>query len=254
MPLAVAYASPATMNSRLVRDVVRDRSVADDVPYAVLTPDGWTTDETLPLVIVLHGANSSSDVLAMLQPIIDGMWLDGSMPRSIVASASTPTVGGFYIGIWESFIATAFPALLAKGYGTDPARISLMGSSMGGYGALKIAFADPARWQAVAAVAPALLPALRPQDLRPRNTLGVLAQLGGEMAGDGTDPGRFAANSVLHRLQDNADAIRASGLPLSLRCGDRDVFNRVRFFLSDLRDERRCLPVVVSAGSLVWVG
>jgi S-formylglutathione hydrolase len=219
----------AGMNSRLIRDVVRDTLVADDVAYAVLTPGEWTLDERLPLIMVLHGANSSSEVLATLQPVIDGMWHDGSLPRSIVASASTPTTGGFYIdqpdgSSWESFIATAFPRLLEKGYGIDQNRISLVGSSMGGYGALKIAFAEPARWQAVAAIAPALLPAETPQALRPRNTLGVLAQLGKEMAGDGTDHRQFADNSVLHRLRANADAIRASELPTFLRCGDRDVF------------------------------
>jgi S-formylglutathione hydrolase len=218
------------MNSSLTRDVVRDTLVPDDVAYAVLTPAGWTRDETLPLIMLLHGANSSSEVLATLQPIIDGMWQDGSLPRSIVASASTPTVGGFYIdqpegSAWESFIATAFAQLLTKEYGVDPDRISLVGSSMGGYGALKIAFADPARWQAVAAIAPALLPAATPPDLRPRNTLSVLAELGKEMAGDGTDHRQFAGNRVLDRLRGNADAVRASELPIFLRCGDRDVFN-----------------------------
>jgi S-formylglutathione hydrolase len=53
----------------------------------------------------------------------------------------------------------------------------------------------------------------------------VLAQLGKEMAGDGTDDRKYAANNVLHRLHANADAIRASGLPILLRCGDHDVFN-----------------------------
>jgi S-formylglutathione hydrolase len=218
------------MNSRLARDVVQDPLVAGDVPFAVLTPGGWTPDETLPLILVLHGANSSSELLETLQPIVDGMWHDGSLPRSVVASASTPTVGGFYIDQtdgdrWESFVAGAFPRILEKGYRIDPDRISLMGSSMGGYGALKMAFAEPVRWQAVAAIAPALLPAATPQELRPRNTLGVLAQLGKEMAGDGSDNRQFAANSVLHRLRANADAIRASGLPIFLRCGDRDMFN-----------------------------
>jgi S-formylglutathione hydrolase len=218
------------MNSRLTREVVRDPLVAGDVPYAVLTPAGWTPDETLPLIVVLHGANSSRDILATLQPTIDGMWHDGSLPRAVVASATTPTVGGFYIDQadgdrWESLVAGPFPRLLENGYGVDPNRISLMGSSMGGYGALKMAFAEPKRWQAVAAIAPALLPAATPQDLRPRNTLGVLAQLGKEMAGDGTDHRKFAANSVLHRLRTNAEAIRASGLPIFLRCGDRDAFN-----------------------------
>jgi S-formylglutathione hydrolase len=218
------------MSSHLARDVVRDPLVAGDVPFAVLTPDGWSPDETLPLILVLHGANSSSDLLATLQPIVDGMWHDGSLPRSVIASASTPTAGGFYLdhpgaSQWESFVCRPFPQLVEKVYHVDPDRISLMGSSMGGYGALKIAFADPARWQAVAAIAPALLPASTPQELRPRNTVGVLGQLGNEMAGDGGDQRQFAANSVLHRVRANADAIRASGLPIFLRCGDRDVFN-----------------------------
>ncbi|MGC9671244.1 alpha/beta hydrolase-fold protein [Planosporangium sp. 12N6] len=218
------------MDSSLVRDVIRDPLVPDDVAYTVVLPGGWTTDERLPLILLLHGANSSSDLLARLQPVIDGMWRDGSLTRSVVACASTPTVGGFYIdrpegGSWESLIATAFPRLLEQRYRIDPDRILLMGSSMGGYGALKIVFAEPARWQAVAAIAPALLPADAPQDLRPRNTLSVLAQFGREMAGDGTDPRRFAANSVLHRLRANADAIRASELPIFLRCGDRDMFH-----------------------------
>ena len=217
------------MDSSLTRDVVRDPLVPDEVAYAVLTPAGWTRDERLPLIMLLHGANSSSDTLTTLQPTLDSMWRDGALPRSVVASASTPTAGGFYIdrpdgASWESFIAAAFPRLIERNYGIDPARISLMGSSMGGYGALKIAFADPARWQAVAAIAPALLPAATPQELRPRNTLGVLAQLGREMAGDGTDDRRYADNRVLHRLRANADAVRAAELPIFLRCGDRDVF------------------------------
>ncbi|MEU6075696.1 alpha/beta hydrolase-fold protein [Micromonospora sp. NPDC047074] len=213
------------MSSRLTRGVFRDPLVEGDVPYAVLTPAGRTSDATLPLILLLHGANSTSDVLAMVQPIVDDMWADGSLPRSVIASASTPTAGGFYIDHpgngWESLVAAAFPRLLEKEYGADPARTSLLGASMGGYGALKIAFAEPARWLAVAAVAPALLPVLAPEELRPRNALDVLALLSGEMAGAG---GGFAANSVLHRLRGNADAVRASGLPIFLRCGDVDVF------------------------------
>jgi S-formylglutathione hydrolase len=182
----------------------------------VLTPPGWTPDETLPLILLLHGANSSAEALAALQPLADAGWGDGSLPRSVLACASTPTAGGFYIGPWERFIADTLPARTAADHRTDPERVSLMGASMGGYGALKIAFADPARWQAVAALAPALLP----RDPGPRNTVGVLAQLHAEMSAGG----RFAENSVADRLAANADAVRASGLPILLRCGDRDVF------------------------------
>jgi S-formylglutathione hydrolase len=194
--------------AELLRSTFTDPLVTGEVAYTVLTPDDWTPAERLPLILVLHGANSSSESLTMLQPITD-------RPRAVLACASTPTVGGFYLGAWETLVATAFPRRLAAEHGIATDDISLLGSSMGGYGALKIAFADPARWTAVAAVAPALLPA----DLRPRNTMDVLGSLAAEMTADG-----FAANSVVHRLRRHADAIRASALPIFLRCGDHDVF------------------------------
>ncbi|GAA4207836.1 alpha/beta hydrolase-fold protein [Actinocatenispora rupis] len=214
------------MDSQLSRGTHRDPLVPGDIGYTVLAPDGTTTG--LPLVVLLHGADSSAETLVRFRPLIEGLWADGTLPPAVVACASTPTVGGFYLdrdgARWESYVARAFPALIEREYGTDPARVALLGSSMGGYGALKIAFAEPDRWAAVAAVAPALLPAATPDALRPRNTLGVLADLGREMAGDGTGPDRYAANSVLHRLRAHADAVRDSGLPIFLRCGDSDVF------------------------------
>jgi len=102
------------MESHLVRGVMRDPLVEGDVPYAALTPPGWTREKRLPLVLLLHGANSSGEVLAAFRPVIDGLWAEEALPRSVVASPSTPTSGGFYIDHgpgrqWESVVATAFP-------------------------------------------------------------------------------------------------------------------------------------------------
>jgi S-formylglutathione hydrolase len=211
------------MGSQLTRSAFRDPLVADEVPYGVVAPEGWTPHEALPLIVLLHGADSSREVLTMAQPILDGMWDDGTIPRSLVACASTPTVGGFYIDrpggdAWESVISDAFVRHLTES--RDITGVSLTGSSMGGYGALKMAVAAPHRWQAVAATAPALLPARTREELRPRNTVRVLEQLADAMAeGD-----RWAANSVLHRLRANENAVRDSGLPIFLRAGDSDVF------------------------------
>jgi S-formylglutathione hydrolase len=180
----------------------------DDVPYAVLTPADWDRGERLPLIVVLHGANSSRDVLTMLQPIAEGL----DLPRSVLACASTPTVGGFYLGRWESVVAVGLVGEVEKRFGIDAGRVSLMGASMGGFGALRIAFADPYRWQAVAATAPALLPGHAPGA---RNTVGVLADLA-RATGEG--------DLVLERLTANAEAVRASKLPIMLRCGDNDMF------------------------------
>lgn len=190
-----------------------DTGTIGDIPYKVLTPPGDTRG--LPLVLVLHGAFSSADRLDDLLPPVTGMWADGSLPPCVLACASTPTVGGFYIGGWETAVAEALPAEIHRRYRTDPARVSLLGASMGGYGALKIAFADPGRWAAVAATSPVLL-----NDAPgPRNTVSVLAALRDAMTVSG-----WERESVLHRLRRHADAIRAAELPIMVRCGDRDVF------------------------------
>ncbi|BCJ40138.1 hypothetical protein GCM10010168_29960 [Actinoplanes ianthinogenes] len=185
----------------LTRGTLASKIVGTELSWTALTPDGWSREEPLPLILLLHGANSSADVLAMMQPIIESV----DLPRAVIACVSTPTVGGFYLGGWERVVAEELPAEF------NVTRIALLGSSMGGFGALRIAFADPGRFSAVAAISPALIPEGEP---RARNTLSVLAQLAAE-----TD------ESVPQRLRANAGAIRASGLPIMLRCGDRDVFN-----------------------------
>ncbi|GAA4610185.1 S-formylglutathione hydrolase [Actinoplanes octamycinicus] len=186
----------------LTRAALTSEIIGAEVPYTVLSPEDWSPDEALPLVLVLHGANSSAEVLAMMQPIIESV----PLPRALIACVSTPTVGGFYLGRWERLVAEEFPAEF------NVTRIALVGSSMGGFGALRIAFADPERFSAVAAISPALLPE---GDARgPQHTLSVLAQLAAE-----TD------ESVPQRLRANADAVRASDLAIMLRCGDRDVFH-----------------------------
>src|SRR5690606_5121097 len=109
-----------------------------------------------PLILHLHGAMSSAaKSLEMAKPVYDDAWASGGLPRAIVACATTPTIGGFYIDQadgpkWETLIAKEFPDMVADRFNTDDSR-ALIGTSMGGYGALKIAFRDPQCYVAVAA-------------------------------------------------------------------------------------------------------
>ncbi|MGH3397281.1 MAG: hypothetical protein ACRDPO_21585, partial [Streptosporangiaceae bacterium] len=66
------------------------------VQYRVLTPPGWTGGERLPLLLVLHGANSSAATLEAQLPLYEQGWADGTLPPLLAACASTPTAGGFY--------------------------------------------------------------------------------------------------------------------------------------------------------------
>ncbi|GAB7052094.1 alpha/beta hydrolase [Catenuloplanes indicus] len=195
------------MDTEIVDDV------AGDVRWRALRPSG--AGAGLPLIVLLHGAFSSADLVTRIRPLVDRLLDRGELAPAVVACASTPTVGGFYLGGWETFVAQTFPDVLHRRLGTDLERVALLGASMGGYGALKIAFASPHRWRAVAAVSPALLD----DEPGPRNTIGVLGELRDAMAAAG-----WEHSSVRHRLRGNADSIRRSGLKIMLRCGDRDVF------------------------------
>ena len=197
------------------------------VEYRVLTPPGWTGGERLPLMLVLHGANSSAATLEAQLPLYEQGWADGTLPPVLAACASTPTAGGFYIdqaegGRWESLVAREFPGHLEREFGADLSRLLITGGSMGGYGALKIAFSQPDRFIAVAALEPAVFPGESAGQVRPRNTLGVLGEL---LAAMRDSPAGYASSHVVARLRGNADAIRRSDLAILVECGDEDCFS-----------------------------
>lgn len=91
------------------------------VEYRAITPGGWDGAASLPLLLVLHGASSSAAILEDQLELYGGLWSAGAFPEVVVACASTPTAGGFYIdrpaAPWETAIAApgAFQAWLAGG-------------------------------------------------------------------------------------------------------------------------------------------
>jgi S-formylglutathione hydrolase len=95
---------------------------------------------------------------------------------------------------------------------------------MGGYGALKIAFARPEAFRGVAAVEPMLEPALRAAEVRPRNRFYVWGDdLPTALLGPDRDPVLFEQDNPANRAVRNADRLRAAGLPIYLECGDDDA-------------------------------
>jgi S-formylglutathione hydrolase len=197
------------------------------VEYRAITPGAGDAAAGLPLLLVLHGASSSAAILDSQVELYDGLWSAGAFPPAVVACASTPTAGGFYIdrpgAPWETAVAGDFPRHLAGCFGVDLGRIMLLGSSMGGYGALKIAFAAPERFTAVAALQPAVFPGETMADVAPRNILGVLRELHAAMAGDADGKDGYDREHVVARLRRSAAAVR--GLPILIDSGDSDSFN-----------------------------
>jgi S-formylglutathione hydrolase len=206
---------------------------AQRVRHAVLPPPGYEDGGPYPLCLVLHGGGGSHQNLVDSKALYDQLWNAGSIPPMVLASASTDPLS-FYFDHpdgafrWESFIADDFLAHLRATYKvkSDRASTIITGVSMGGYGCLKIAFRHPDRFAAVAAMEPALEPALRAADLRARNRFSF-PKTGSAQAlvGDNRDPAVFESNNPAGRAIANASAIRDSGLAIYLEVGDEDLLN-----------------------------
>ena len=195
------------------------------VPYAVLSP---ASPEPLPLCILLLGAGGTRENLIDLQPVFEGWWKEGAVPPMIVA---TPTAGlDYYMEDtagavrWDSFLAAGFvPHLRATCRASDVTVV--VGISAGGYGALKLAFAHPRLFAAVAAMQPMLEPGLREEEVGARNRLHHAAGGPPQLVGPARDAALWEANNPANRARGNAPAIRDSGMAIYIEAADRDFLN-----------------------------
>lgn len=226
-------------NSRVEISTLSVDFAPEGVPYAVILPPASGQSGPLPLCLVLHGGGGNHQNLVDSKPIFDELWKSEAMPPMVLASASASPLG-FYLDLpgsgvrWESFIAHDFIAHLRRTYnvGTDRNSTLLTGTSMGGHGSLRIAFKYPDRFAAVAALEPALDPALQLGDVTERNHFfyPLVLDAGGDASADqfvgsNRDPALFKANNPANLAIANAEAIRASGLAIYIEAADQDVFN-----------------------------
>ena len=139
------------------------------VPYAVLAPDH---SGPLPICILLMGAGGTRENLVDLQPVFDGWWKEGILPPIVVATAGLDYYLEDTDGTmrWDSFfVSDLIPAVRVEFHTSGVT--DLAGISGGGYGALKLAFAHPESFAAVAVMQPMLEPGLRESDVGARNRL-----------------------------------------------------------------------------------
>jgi S-formylglutathione hydrolase len=187
------------------------------VPYAVIAPED---SGPLPLCIVLMGGGGSQQSLVDCQPLFDRWWAEGALAPMVFA---TPSAGMSYYLDWDSFILDEFiPHLRAT---RNTAATAITGISMGGYGALKIAFAHPEQFAAVAVMNPMLEPGLNDAQIGARNKIHHSTGGPASLIGPARDPELFAANNPANRAIANANRIRESALPIYLEVGDNDFVN-----------------------------
>ncbi|MFO1006322.1 MAG: prolyl oligopeptidase family serine peptidase [Planctomycetaceae bacterium] len=157
-PPAAVQPAPAKQPGQFVERLFRDESGTHK--YVVYLPPGYTKDRRWPVVLFLHGAGERGH--DGLNPTYFGL---GPVLRhspelypSVVVFPQCETWDDPVFTSWSMQTAAGRRALaildeVVKTESIDPARQSLTGWSMGGFGSTAHAAHDPNRWQAVLAVA-----------------------------------------------------------------------------------------------------
>jgi S-formylglutathione hydrolase len=197
------------------------------IPCVVLQPDLRST--RLPVCLFLYGGGGHPENLTQLAPILLQRWREERLAPMLIACAGVPPFC-FYLddaerGMhWESVVSDRLLSAVRSRFNVSDAN-GLVGISMGGYGALKIAFAQSATFRAVAAVAPMLEPALCADGAPLRNRFHYPHDVPAALLGAQRDAALYAADHPAQRAIQQASAIRTRELGIYLDAGGGDALN-----------------------------
>ncbi|HEX8457413.1 MAG TPA: alpha/beta hydrolase-fold protein [Pyrinomonadaceae bacterium] len=211
-------------------------SLGRSVRYAVSLPPSYDKQPArrYPLVIFLHGLNND-----------ERDWESRCIETKLEALRAASKVGDFIVAVpygansfylnardgtrYEDAIVKDFLPFIDKTYRTLPAPRSRLieGISMGGYGALLIAFKHPELFAGVAAHSAALFDEL-PQPPKSAEDRGgrYRYELATKLFGSPPDPAFFQANNPLHLARTNASAIKRLKIYFDIGESDRYGFER----------------------------
>jgi len=133
-------------------------SLGKDVAYAVQLPPSYATAATrrYPVVYALHGLFENPGFWERrgLAPMLETLWQKGDVPEMVVVAVDGDN--SFFVdgpaGRWEQMMSRDFVAHVESTYRVIPGRPGrgVLGISMGGYAALRMALAHPDLFRAVA--------------------------------------------------------------------------------------------------------
>ncbi len=199
------------------------------VPYCVLLPPSYDAEKTrrYPILYLLHGLGGNEEFLVNSggMNLVEDLWEQHQLGEMLIV---TPAGGvSFYINShdgkrrYEDFFLQEFMPGVEKRYRAQAGRGSrgIGGISMGGYGALHIAFQHPQLFAAVGAHSAALmekLPNITTENSRQMSQLRVL----GPAFGSPFDSAFWNQNDPV-RI---ARAANLAGLKIYFDCGSEDDY------------------------------
>jgi S-formylglutathione hydrolase len=218
-------------------------SLGRNVRYAVSLPPSYDkkSAQRYPLVIFLHGLNND-----------ERDWESHCIETKLEALRASAKVGDFIVAIpygansfylnaqdgtrYEDAIVKDFLPFVDKTYRTIPAPRSRLieGISMGGYGALLIAFKHPELFAGVAAHSAALFDELPQPPKSPEDRGGKYRyDLATKLFGSPPDAAFFQANNPLYLARANAAALKRLKIYFDIGESDRYGFEKGNLKLSE---------------------
>jgi putative tributyrin esterase len=146
--------------------------------YSIFLPPSYSgnAQKKYPVIYFLHGLNNDETSWTVeryghIQEEIETLMVSGKIPEFIMVHPRGEN--GFYCNYldgtrrYEDFVTEELTAYVEKNYRARKEREnrSIAGTSMGGYGALKIAMKHPGRYSSVVGQSPILFPGSNPMEI-----------------------------------------------------------------------------------------
>lgn len=229
--LCAAFVSPllASPGGRIECKSLSSRVIGHPVNYCVVLPPSYDADKTrkYPVVYFFHGLGDNEQMFIHggAFNLVQDLWERKQISEFLIV---TPEAGAtFYINShngkvrYEDFLVQEFIPEMETRYRIEHGRENrgVSGVSMGGFGALHLAFRHPDLFAAVSAHSPALISEI-PSMAGPSPESSVRSRVLGETFGNPPDPSFWDRNSPITM----ARKANLTGLKIYFDCGDQDDF------------------------------
>ncbi|HEY3138007.1 MAG TPA: alpha/beta hydrolase-fold protein [Blastocatellia bacterium] len=211
---------------------LQSAALGKQLKFAIQLPPSYETDtkRRYPVLYFLHGmfGNEGEFERRRVAATVEKLREEGKIGEFIVVAAAGEN--SFYLNAkngaqYEDAIIKDLIPYIEKNYraiGTPGGR-AIQGISMGGWGALLLAFKHPEMFSTVTTHSAALLNDLPHPEGADRRSQFIL-QLVGKIFGDPPDQEFFRSVNPMFIVEQNAAAIRKSGIKIYFDCGEQDRY------------------------------
>jgi S-formylglutathione hydrolase FrmB len=231
-PPAPAKPPAATDGSRIDYSTMQSAALGRELKFAVQLPPSYDKDpkRKFPVLYFLHGMNGHEGEFENrgVGAAINKLRAEGKIGEIIIVAPGGKN--SFYLNAkngeqYEDAIIKDLIPFIEKNYRAAGSRDSraIQGISMGGFGALVLAFKHPEMFSSVTAHCAAIfseLPNTSGTDRRGQ----FLARLVGSIFGEPPDQAFFHANNPMDLAESNAAVLKKSAMKIYFDVGDQDRY------------------------------